>query len=88
MICVLYSKRDVQLQSPFVQIHTRLVANKSNEKVQLVSIELSYCSLLLHAIRRSLAEDRPAGGKVRRLSILLYEWSQVTGPCVWPVSPY
>ena len=88
MIGVSYSKHDVQIQSPFVQIHTRLVANKSNEKVQLVSFKLPYCSLLLHAIRRSLAEDRPAGGEVRRLSILLYEWSQVTGPWVWPVSPY
>ena len=45
MIGVSCSKRDVQIQSPFVQIHTRLVADKSNVKVQLVSIKLPYCSL-------------------------------------------
>ena len=37
MIGVLYSKCDVEIQSPFVLIHTRLVADKSNVKVQLVS---------------------------------------------------
>ena len=45
MIGVLYSECDIQIQSPFVQIHTRLVADKSNVKVQLVSIKLPYCSL-------------------------------------------